>query len=149
MNYPTMDEINRAHDAITAAGRDAPDTMALSMLVVMHPGLRESTRLKSQLMDIAWSAGGTHADLIKEGTISALTVYGLNLGLRIGEARAEGVRSRSVIQDLLNHQKDCTEAGECRDKIIRVGMGTRQSRRPRRKASGGQIDVVRNKTYQH
>lgn len=134
---PTVDEIQAAHDAISKDGPGAEATTTLAMLPAISPALREATKRKvelltaffvpkkpeydkvrggaavRELMDEVAAEGLDTSDVLITGMIASLTMYGLNLGIRVGEARREGLRSRQSIENLLTHiETDCpgTEA---------------------------------------
>lgn len=129
---PTPEEIAAASDSITKDDPGAQANAMLSILCQLSKPLRDATTLKVQLLRAAVSAApdfdhldggdqirellaeaadeGLHPlDIFLESTVSALTVYGLNLGIRIGEARREGLRKRGSIESLLAHYREgCT-----------------------------------------
>ena len=119
MKYPTKEEVQAAYDALTEDGPGADVTMGLNMLVVMNPLLRETTAKKMKMVKAIVS---TCDDLLLEGFITGLTVYGLNLGLRIGEARLQGLRTRSEVECLLKHYADGCEGSnsECRAEVTKI-----------------------------
>lgn len=140
---PTVEEIQAASDAVTQDGPGAEATALLSMLGILSPVLREARDRKVALLRSfvvtpdykSMPGGGKVRDLMAEvgaadldvndvlltGTIQSLTTYGLNLGIRVGEARREGMRSRPSIENLLAHLRDgCTEGEASRDAAIRV-----------------------------
>lgn len=126
---PTSAEVAAASAAITADGPGAEATMLLSLLCSVDPLLRAARERKVELLkalsaptpdfsftggdlvrQMAAEAGLDSNDVLITGTVSSLTVYGLNLGIRIGEARRQGLRSRRSVENLLAHVRDghCT-----------------------------------------
>jgi hypothetical protein len=86
MTLPTMDEIRRAHEAITRDGPKAPTTLELSSLVLLSPELRLCVdRLATIAADLA--ARGRLDAATGTAMITGAVVTGLNYALRIAEAR--------------------------------------------------------------
>lgn len=140
---PTIEEIQAASDAITKDGVAAEATALLSVVTVMSPVFRESTDekvkllkaftasppdyksipggdLARELIDEAKNKGLDGHEVMLRGTVSSLTVYGLNIGIRIGEARREGMRSRQSVEHLLAHmRKDCAGTVSAEPEVVR------------------------------
>lgn len=140
---PTIEEIQAASDAITKDGTGADATAMLAMLMALSPVLKDATARKVQLLEAfvkvpdfdrmpggkqvaammseVKSEGLDATRVLLNGTIQSLTLYGLNLGIRVGEARREGLRSRASIESLLAHVRtSCDTREENREAAIRI-----------------------------
>lgn len=140
---PTVEEIQAAGDAITKDGPGAEATAMLSFLMMLSPVLKDATQKKVQLLrgfvtapDYSRMPGGNLVQelmnevkskgldatrVLLEGSIQSLTIYGLNLGIRIGEARREGLRSRASIENMLTHVRtNCDTSEESREAAVRI-----------------------------
>lgn len=99
MEIPTADEIKAAYDGITRDGKEAQWTQALVMLVMMDDLMLETVERHIALLDVFLEDRGAFRSTelnTKYAIITASIVKGLNLGLRIGEARNGGMKSRPV-----------------------------------------------------
>lgn len=143
---PDQAEIQAAYDDISKEGENARLTMELSLLMMTHPLLkaavvakkdlflallsgdspdyaksRRSDELKEILEQVA-AAGHSAREVLLGGAISSLTSYGMNLGLRVGEARRDGLRSRAQIENLIAHMEggSCTPDPLCARDVVQV-----------------------------
>jgi hypothetical protein len=83
MKLPTAEEIQHAYEAITRDGPAADDTIGLGIAAVKDQHLKAFVdRLVTHLVP----ALGCDKDLLR-GALSGAMIYGLNVGLRIGEMR--------------------------------------------------------------
>jgi hypothetical protein len=85
MKAPTTAEVKRGYDGITADGEGAEITMDLSLLAVTNPLIADTI---SRMVRAA-AALGVQGDYLQvQGLLCGALVYGLHMGLHIGEARA-------------------------------------------------------------
>ncbi len=141
---PSVEEIQAASDAITKDGPGAEATGLLSVLAIISPVLKEAHQQKMKLLSAfvkvpdynSMPGGSLVKDFLTDaekngidpthgllnGSIASLTMYGLNLGIRIGEARREGLRSRASVESLLAHVQagTCTHSDAERAAAVRV-----------------------------
>lgn len=102
MVIPTSEEILAAYEAITADGPfDGPSapTMDLIMLMGTDPLLAATLERTVGLLDTFIEEGsffGVGREDSKRAFVASCIVKGLNLGVRIGEARATGPRTGPV-----------------------------------------------------
>lgn len=82
MKIPTAAELAEAHRAINDGGPHAPETLALSLLCMTDPTLRPIIDRLSAVQEV--SGLGV---LVTKAQIVSAVVTGLNIALRIGEAR--------------------------------------------------------------
>jgi hypothetical protein len=85
MTAPTPDEIKAGYDAITRDGPAARITGELGLLAIRDPLLR-GTLDRMVKNAIALGLVGDHPAGL-QGTLSGALIYGLHLGLHIGESR--------------------------------------------------------------
>lgn len=86
MTIPTREEVHKAWEGITKDGPSAPGTLGLAFLAVKNPiisGVIENMR-KSHVARM-----NSETQLFADAMLAGALIYGLNLGLRIGEARAQ------------------------------------------------------------
>ncbi len=87
-NKPTAEELRYGHECITSSGPASEIVHELSLLAALSPYLRDVlTRLKAGEKMLR-KEGIQSAAAIEEGTVAGALIYGLHLGLCIGEARA-------------------------------------------------------------
>jgi hypothetical protein len=84
MDCPTPDEIKAAYDAITADGPRAEITHKLSIAAVMNPQLRDTIE---RMVTAAFQLGLVDSKDGMRGSLSGALIYGLHLGLHIGQQR--------------------------------------------------------------
>lgn len=91
MQIPTSDEIKRGYDGITADGRHAEITTGLSLLVGFNPQLQDTLyRLYAAAIGMKLAALTTEGgEKGFQGMLCGALIYGLHLGLHIGEARGK------------------------------------------------------------
>jgi len=77
MTIPTTEEIQAAHDEVDVEGPASETTIALAQLALTDP------HLKAFVDGVC----GAAPDLITRSAVMGALIGGLNLGIRIGEAR--------------------------------------------------------------
>lgn len=96
MTIPTPDEIRAAYDEITKEGPAAESTTRLGVLAMKDAVLRQFVfRVEA-------------ATMLDRAAIQGAVMYGLNLGLRIGEAR---LRAQPRTASILNKCRFCYLCG--------------------------------------
>lgn len=85
MTPPTAVEVQEAWRGIDVDGPEAPGTMRLALLAVANPVLRQVLK---NMRESHVAKLDPKLELFAEAMLSGALIYGLNLGLRIGEARA-------------------------------------------------------------
>lgn len=84
MTAPTRDEIQSGYDAITRDGPGAEITAELGLLAIRDPLLKDAL---DRMVKNAIALGLDKSPLGLQGTLSGALIYGLHLGLHIGESR--------------------------------------------------------------
>lgn len=97
MQYPKPEEIKAASDAITLDGPQSDATFLLCALVIGDEILRDILERMVRLSEVASDA------MMRKALMAGCIATGLNYGLRIGEARQDGMRNRSTVQFLIDH----------------------------------------------
>lgn len=86
MTIPTREEVHKAWEGITKDGPSAPGTLALAMLAIDNPILRA---VLANMRNSFVAQINEETRLFADAMLTGALIYGLNLGLRIGEARAQ------------------------------------------------------------
>ena len=85
MTPPTHEEIQSAYDKITADGSDALITEQLGVLAITDPLLRECIK---RMVAAVLALRLHEREVTMEGTLSGALIYGLHMGIYIGQNRA-------------------------------------------------------------
>jgi hypothetical protein len=117
MNYPTTEEIQKAFDGITADGEKAPVTADICSLIMTDPNLRETLFLTTEAGELVLLG-----DSGRMAFILSCLAKGLNIGLRISEARSAGMKSRQLVENLLGHYErhECEGNSECDEACVKI-----------------------------
>ena len=109
MKAPLPSEIKAAHAAIAAEGPAAPITLGLNLLALQDPYIRSwLANVMAQLPPVAAGVPGQvlPPTLVLRGALQGAIMWGINMGLRIGEARGHEALP-------CGHPAQCAAEGDC------------------------------------
>lgn len=92
MRAPSYQEVLAAYQGIDADGPSAPGTLRLAALAMTDPILRKVLR---NMRESYVTKFDPKLEMFAEAMLTGALIYGLNLGIRIGEARAEKAEAAS------------------------------------------------------
>jgi hypothetical protein len=86
VNPPTAGEVHEAWKGIDADGPGARNTLHLAALAITDPVLRQVLR---NMRESYLAKFDPNLERFAEAMLTGALIYGLNLGIRIGEARVK------------------------------------------------------------